>query len=83
MKSVPNVADASGSAPTRELEEKMLVAFDPVVAHGTPELMLVSGYSRIGRSSTLTAADCGLSLTMILRRPHLFSRPAPDNSKSL
>src|SRR5258707_5314828 len=29
----------------------MLEAFDPVVAHGTPELVLVSGYSGIGKSS--------------------------------
>jgi predicted ATPase len=38
----------------RELEiETLLACFDRVVAHGTPELVLVSGYSGIGKSSVV------------------------------
>ena len=38
----------------REREIEMLLAcFDHVVAHGTPELVLVSGYSGIGKSSVV------------------------------
>jgi len=31
----------------------MLAAFDRVVAHGTPEITLVSGYSGVGKSSVV------------------------------
>src|SRR2546426_1796297 len=38
----------------REREiDALLAAFDRVVAHGTPELVLVSGYSGIGKSSVV------------------------------
>jgi predicted ATPase/signal transduction histidine kinase len=38
----------------REFEiETLLASFDRVVAHGTPELVLVSGYSGIGKSSVV------------------------------
>jgi serine/threonine protein kinase len=38
----------------REREiEVLLAAFDRVVAHGTPELVLVSGYSGVGKSSVV------------------------------
>ena len=38
----------------REREiEALVAAFDRVVAHGTPELVLVSGYSGIGKSSVV------------------------------
>jgi predicted ATPase/signal transduction histidine kinase len=38
----------------REREiESLLACFDRVVAHGTPELVLVSGYSGIGKSSVV------------------------------
>ena len=38
----------------REREiDSLLAAFDRVVAHGTPELLLVSGYSGIGKSSVV------------------------------
>src|SRR5258705_3981693 len=38
----------------REREiDAMLTAFDRVVAHGTPELVLVSGYSGVGKSSVV------------------------------
>jgi predicted ATPase/signal transduction histidine kinase len=38
----------------REREiETLLASFDRVVAHGTPELVLVSGYSGIGKSSVV------------------------------
>ena len=38
----------------REREiDTMLTAFDRVVAHGTPELVLVSGYSGVGKSSVV------------------------------
>src|SRR6202790_4489838 len=38
----------------REREiETLLASFDRVVTHGTPELVLVSGYSGIGKSSVV------------------------------
>src|SRR5258708_13583396 len=38
----------------REREiDTLLAAFDRVVAHGTPELLLVSGFSGIGKSSVV------------------------------
>src|SRR6202035_4552710 len=38
----------------REREiDALLAAFDRVVAHGTPELVLVSGYSGVGKSSVV------------------------------
>src|SRR5712671_3141140 len=38
----------------REREiDALLAAFDPVVAHGMPELVLVSGYSGVGKSSVV------------------------------
>ena len=38
----------------REREvEKLLASFDRVVKNGTPELVLISGYSGIGKSSVV------------------------------
>src|SRR5260370_30916951 len=45
----------------REREiETLLASFDRVVAYGTPELMLVSGYSGIGKSSVVIELPRGL-----------------------
>src|SRR5258708_39981639 len=45
----------------REREVRMLIAaYDRVVAHGTTELVLVSGYSGIGKSSGVKEVHKGL-----------------------
>src|SRR5260370_27827948 len=45
----------------REREiETLLASFDRVVSNGTPELVLVSGYSGIGKSSVVNELPKGL-----------------------
>jgi predicted ATPase/signal transduction histidine kinase len=45
----------------REREiDVLLAAFDRVVAHGTPELVLVSGYSGVGKSSVVNELHKGM-----------------------
>ena len=62
----------------REREiDALLAAFDHVVAHGTPELVLVSGFSGIGKSSVVN------ELHKALVPPRgLCSRPASSTSTS-
>ena len=58
----------------------LLGAFDRVVAHGAPELVLVSGYSGGGKSSVVNELhkELVLSITMRPDRPRAWENWAMD-----
>jgi energy-coupling factor transporter ATP-binding protein EcfA2 len=61
----------------REREiDALLAGFDRVVAQGTPELVLVAGYSGIGKSSVVN------ELHKVLVPPRGLLRPASSTSTS-
>jgi len=77
--------------------DALLAAFDRVVAQGTPELVLVSGYSGVGKSSVVSelhkalvpragfsrrASSTSTSATFPTRHCHRLSRPWSVRSSS-
>ncbi len=61
---IPDVLRIPEKLYGREVEVGALVgAFERVVAHGTPELILVSGYSGVGKSSVVNELHKALSLS--------------------